>query len=193
MDLVVASAELADGNVLSFKAFPTYPYSLRFSIAFHVLGEVTGEIAYRVRKWEEVIYQSEPTPLHIPQVEGQKMFTHVDSIELVFPSQGSYLLDIIVDGAVLHSLAFSVFDSSNRTDLEREIIYYLKSKRGPRSVKEITRGVYNPKLLNKANVAEVTAKVYFALLRMSEVINMSPTQQGSLAERMDRSRWQLKQ
>ncbi len=193
MDLVVASAEFTDGNVLSFKAFPTYPYSLKFSIAFHVLGEVRGEIAYRVRKWEEVIYQTKPAPLHIPAAEGQKMFTHADSIELVFPSQGSYLLDIIFDEAVLHSLAFSVFDSSKRTDLEREILYYLKAKRGPRSVQEITRGVFNPKLLNKANMPEISAKVYFALLRMSEVINMSPTQQGSLAERMDRSRWRLKE
>ncbi len=193
MELVLASAEFLDGNVLSFKAFPTYPHVLRFSIAFHVAGEIKGEIAYRVRKWEDVIYQTKPMPLHIPEVEGQKMFTHLDSVELVFPSQGSYLLDIIFDEAVIHSLPFSVFDSSKRTDLEREIIYYLKAKRGARSVQEITRGVYNPSILNKANVAEVSGRVYFALLRMKEVVNTNPTEHGSLVEKMNHSRWKLKE
>ncbi len=120
------------------------------------------------------------------------MLTHEDHIELVFPSQGSYLLDILFDGSVLHSLPFSVFDSSKRSELEREIIYYLKRQRKERSVQEITRGVYNPKILNKANMGEISGRVYFALLRMKEVINVKPLEQGTLNEKMKASRWKLK-
>ncbi len=192
MELVVASAELKDGNVLSFNSFPTYPYALSFSITFHMAGDFEGQIAYRVRKWEEVIFQTEPVPLHIREVEGQRLFTHADRIQLSFPSQGSYVLDILVDQSVLHTLEFAVYDSSKRTDLEREIFYYLKGKRGAKSVQEITRGVYNPRLLNKANFAEISGRVYFALLRMKEMTNMDPVQEGSLAEKMNRSRWKLK-
>src|SRR5512146_1626403 len=148
MELVVASAEFKQGNVLSFNAFPSYPYSLEFVITFHIEGEVNGNIAYRVRKREEVIYETEPAPFHVPAMEGQKMFPFADSIQVAFPSQGSYLLDILFDGSLLHSLPFSVFDNRQRTDLEREIIYYLKRQRKERSVQEITRGVYNPKILN---------------------------------------------
>ncbi len=192
MELVVASAELKEGNVLSFNAFPTYPYSLGFVITFHVEGEVSGKIAYRARKREEVIVETEPAPFHVPAREGQKMFTYEDSMQLGFPSQGSYLLDVVFNEAVLHSLPFSVFDNSQRTDLEREILYYLKRQRKERSVQEITRGVYNPKILNKSNMGEVSGKVYFALLRMMEVINLHPVDQGTLQEKMKASRWKLK-
>ena len=192
MELVVASVEFNEGNVLSFNFFPSYPYSLEFVITFHVEGEVNGNIAYRVRKREEVIYETEPAPFHLPAMEGQKMFPFADSIELVFPSQGSYLLDILFNESVLHSLPFSVFDNSQRSDLEREIIYFLKRKRGERSVQEITRGVYNPKILNKANIGEISGKVYFALLRMKEVINLNPLDQGTLQEKLNASRWMLK-
>jgi hypothetical protein len=192
MELVVASAELKGGNVLSFNLFPSYPFPLGFVITFHVEGEVRGNIAYRVRKREAVIHQTEATPFHVPAVEGQKTFSLAGSIEVVFPSQGSYLLDIVFDDGLLHSLPFSVFDNSQRTDLEKEIIYYLERKRGAKSVEDITRGVYNPRILDRANIGEAKGKVYFALLRMKEVVNTNPTDQGSLQEKMNASRWQLK-
>ena len=192
MTLVVASAEFSEGNILSFKAFPTQPYPLSFTISFHVAGEVKGGISYRVRKWEDVIFQAGPLPLTLPKVEGQRLFTHADSLDIVFPGQGSYQLDIYFDEALIYTLPFSVYDSSKRADLEREIIYYLKSKRGARSVQEITRGVFNPRVVNKANMRELSGKVYFALLRMKEVTNIDPGQQGSLQDNMNRSRWQLK-
>ncbi len=192
MELVVASAELKEGNVLSFGTFPSYPYSLSLVITFHVEGEVSGKIAYRARKREEVIYQTEAAPFHVIAMEGRQMFTYADSFQLVFPSQGSYLIDILFDESVLHSLPLSVFDKSKRSELEREIIYYLERKRGERSVQEITRGVYNPKLLNKANMGELSGKVYFALLRMKEVTNLHPLDQGNLEEKMKASRWKLK-
>ncbi len=193
MTLVVASAELSGGNVLSFKVFPTQPYPLGFTITFHVEGEVNGEIGYAVRKWGDVICQTDPIPFHLPYAEGRRLFSHTDHIDVTFPGQGSYALDIFFDGSLVHSLPFSVFDNSRRADIEREIIYYLKAKRGAKSVTEITRGVFNPSLLNKANIREMSAKVYFALLRMKEVTNVNPVQQGSLEDNMDRSRWQLKE
>ncbi len=192
MTLIVAAAEITGGNVLSFNTFPTYPFSLNFVITFHVEGQVAGKIAYRVRKRDDVIHQTVPAPFEAREPEGQKLLTHPDSIQVAFPSQGSYLLDITFDDSLLHSLPFSVFDSSQRTDLEREIVYYLKRKRGPRSVQDITRGVYNPRVLNKANFGEVSGRVYFALLRMKEVLNTDPAQHGTLAEKMQRSRWKLK-
>ncbi len=193
--LVVASGEISGGNILSFKAFPTQPHLLNFVITFHIAGEVKGEISYRVRKWEDVIYQTEPTLFSLPDTESGKQFKHADSIELVFPSQGYYHLDFLFDGALLQSFPFSVFDSSNRADLEREIIYYLKAKakRGAKSVQEITRGVYNPKLLNRANIREFSAKIYFVLLRMKEVANINAEQQGTLEDKMNGSRWKLKE
>ncbi len=193
MALIVASAEFPGGNVLSFKAFPTHAHLLSFTITFHSAGEAKGEIAYRVRKWGDVIRQTDPKPFRVSEAVGQKLITQADSVEVAFPSQGAYVLDILFDGSVVHSLPFSVFDNSQRTDLEREIIYYLKAKRGARSVQEITRGVFNPKILNKANIAEVSAKVYFALLRMKEVTNVHPAQQESLEDGMKHSRWQLRE
>lgn len=192
MTAVIASAQLLDGNVLSFRAFPTLPYLLSFTITFHIEGDMGGEIAYRVRKWDDVIHQTDPIPFRIEDTEGEKLLTYADRIEVAFPSQGSYLLDILVDGSVLYSVRFSVFDNSKRTELEREIIYYLKAKRGARSVQEITKGVFNPKILNKANMGEMSGRVYFALLRMKEVMNLNPQSQGSLEDGMKRSRWQLK-
>src|SRR5512135_3620135 len=103
MTLVVASGEFPEGNVLSFNAFPTYPYLLNFVITFHVEGEVNGKIAYRARKREEVVYETKPAPFHVPAMERRKIFIHADRIELVFPSQGSYLLDVLFDESVLHS------------------------------------------------------------------------------------------
>jgi len=193
MTLVVAWGEFSGGNILSFKAFPTPPHVLNFVITFHIAGEVKGEISYRVRKWEDVIYQTEPIPFSLPDMEGGKQFKHADSIELVFPSQGYYHLDFLFDGDLLYSFPFSVFDGSTRADLEREIVYYLKSERRVRSVEEITRGVFNPKMLNKANIREFSAKVYFVLLRMSQVTNTNPLQQGTLEEKMNGSRWNLKE
>ncbi len=192
MTLVVASAELSGGNVLTFKAFPTHAHMLSFVITFHVAEDVEGQIAYRVRKWGDVIQQTDPVSFHPPNAMSQKLFTHSDSIEVVFPGQGAYLLDILFDGSLLHSIPFSVFDNSQRTDLEREIIYYLKAKHGARSVQEITRGVFNPKILNKANSREASAKIYFALLRMKEVTNIHPAQHESLEDGLKHSRWQLK-
>ena len=192
MELVVASAEFTDGNVLSFKAFPTYQYSLRISVTFHVVSEIEGEIAYRVRKRDDVICQTHPMPFRAQEAEGQRMLTHAGSIGVAFPGEGSYLLDILFNDSVLHSLPLSVFDSSKRSDLEREIVYYLKRKGGARSIQEITRGVFNPRLLNKANMLEFSTKVYYALLRMSEVANTVPLQQGTLEDKMKASRWKLK-
>src|SRR5512142_1779717 len=103
MELVVASAEFKEGNVLSFNTFPTYPYPLSFVITFHVEGEIDGKIAYRTRKREEVICETEPAPFRVPSAEGRKMLTHADLIACVFPSQGSYALDILFDGSLLHS------------------------------------------------------------------------------------------
>ncbi len=193
MTLVVASAEISGGNVLSFNIFPTQPHPLSFTITFHVEGEVNGEIAYAARKWGDVICQTDPMPLQLPYTDGRRQFSHTDHIDVAFPGQGPYVLDIFVDGSLVHSLPFSVFDNSRRADIEREIIYYLKAKRGARSVLEITRGVFNPAMLNKANIREMSGKVYFALLRMKEVTNVKPVQQGSLEDRMDHSRWQLKE
>ncbi len=153
MELVIASVELKDGNVLSFKTFPTPPFLLGFSLTFHVVGDVQAELAYRVRKWENVICQGEHVSIHVQQADDSKLMTRADSLEVVFPSQGNYRLDILSGEALLYSLPFSVFDSSKRSDLERELVYYLREKRGERSVQEITRGVYNPSLLNKANFA----------------------------------------
>ncbi len=192
MELVIASVELKDGNVLSFKNFPTPPFLLGFALTFHVVGDVQAELAYRVRKWENVICQGEPVSIHVQQADDSRLMTRADSLEVVFPSQGNYRLDILSGEALLYSLPFSVFDSSKRSDLEREIVYYLRKKRGERSVQEITRGVYNPSLLNKANFAEMSGKVYFALLRMTEVTNTNPVEYGSLAEKMNGSRWKLK-
>ena len=192
MTLVIASAEISGGSILSFKVFPTQPHLLNFVISFHRAGEFKGEISYRVKKWEDVIYQSEPSPLSLPGDESGEPLKHADSISVVFPSQGNYHLDILIDGALLQSLPFSVFDSSNRTALEKEILYYLKSKRGTKSVEEITRGVFNPRVVNRANFRELSAKVYFALLRMSEVVNTEAAQQGSLEAKLKTSRWKLK-
>ncbi len=192
MELVIASVKLKDGNVLSFKTFPTPPFLLGFSLTFHVVGDVQAELAYRVRKWENVICQSEPVSIHVQEADDPRLMTRTDSLEVVFPSQGNYLLDILSGEALLYSLPFSVFDSTKRSDLEREIVYYLREKRGERSVQDITRGVYNPSLLNKANFAEMSGKVYFALLRMREVTNTNPLEYGTLAEKMNTSRWKLK-
>ncbi len=192
MELVIASAELKEGNVLSFKTFPSPPCLLGFALTFHVVDDVGAQLTYRVRKWQDVIYQSEPVPVDARHAEDRTLYTHSDSIEVVFPSQGNYLLDILSGDALLYSVPFSVFDSSKRSDLEREIIYYLREKRGERSVQDITRGVYNPSLLNKANFAEISGKVYFALLRMREVTNTNPVESGSLAEKMNSSRWKLR-
>jgi hypothetical protein len=193
MTLVVASVEFPGGNVLNFRAFPSPPYVLEFVINFHGAGEVSGEIAYRVRKRDDVIYQTRPRPFSHPGIEGEKLFQHNDRIELAFPSQGAYHLDLLFDGALLHSFAFSVFDNSSRADLEREILFYLRRKRGTRSVLEITRGVFNPSLLNKANIREISGQVYFALLRMSEVTNTNPLPQGTLEDKLNGSRWKLKE
>ncbi len=192
MELVIASVELKEGNVLSFKTFPSPPCLLGFALTFHAVGDVSAELTYRVRKWQDVIYQGEPVPVHPRQAEDQKLSTHADSIEVVFPGQGNYLLDILSGDSLLYSLPLSVFDSTKRSDLEREIIYYLRDKRGERTVQEITRGVYNPTLLNKANFAEISGKVYFALLRMREVVNTNPVDRGSLADKMNSSRWKLR-
>ncbi len=193
MELVVASVEFTDGDVLSFKGFPTCPRSLSFTITFHVEGEIKGKIAYRVRKREEVIHETGPILFDVPEVEGRNVLTHSASIEVAFPSQGSYLLDILFDDSLLHSTPFSVFDRSKRTDLEQEIIYYLNRKHGARTVQEITRGVYNPEILNKANMGEISGRVYFALLRMKEVVNTDSMQDGTLVEKMNRSRWKLRE
>ena len=190
--LVVASGEFSGGNTLSFKGFPTPPHPLGFVITFHIQGEVSGQISYRVRKWDRVIYETEPVPFSVPVTESGKQFKHADGIKVVFPSQGSYQLDVLFDGALLHSLPFSVFDSSHREDLEKEIIYYLRSKRGVKSVQEITRGVFNPRMLNKANMLEFSTRVYFVLLRMKEVANVDASPQGALEDKMNSSRWKLK-
>lgn len=192
MTLVVASGEFLEGNVLSFSAFPTAPYLLNFVITFHVEGQVNGSISYRVRKWEEVISQTEPAPLSLPDPGSLQQLRRADSIWVTFPGQGSYSLDLLFDGALLHSFPFSVFNSSERAPLEREIIYYLKNKRGPRTVQEIARGVYNPSLLTRTNAREFYTKVYFALLRMKEVTNINAVQQGTLEEKMNSSKWKLK-
>ena len=194
MTLVVASGEFPEGNVLSFSAFPTAPYLLNFVITFHVEGEVNGSISYRVRKWEEMISQTEPAPFSLPDPVSLQQLSHADSIWVAFPRQGSYSLDVLFDGALLHSFPFSVFDSSERAPLEREIVYYLKAKakRGPKTVQEITRGIFNPSLLNKTNTREFYAKVYFALLRMKDVVNTNALQQGTLEEKMNSSKWKLK-
>jgi hypothetical protein len=193
--LIVASGEFLEGNVLSFGFFPTPPHSLNFVFTFHIVGEVKGEISYCVRKRDELIYQTEPIPFSIPATENGKLFKHTDSFELTFPSQGNYYLDFLFDGALLYSLSFSVFDSSGRVDLEREIISYLKAKakHKAKSVQEITRGVFNPKLLNRMNIREFTTKVYFALLRMKEVTNTDPTHQGTLEDKMEASHWKLRE
>lgn len=193
MALVVASGEFPGGDILTFKAFPTHPYALGFVITLHVEGEVKGEVSYRVRKREEVIYETEPRAFQLPDEGAWRQIRHADSIQVGFPSQGSYELDFVFDGAVLHSLPFSVFDKSNRTDLEREIIYYLKAKRGPRTVEQITRGVINPRLLNKANIREYYGKIYFALLRMGEVVNVGAQEAVTLEKKMSDSRWQLRE
>jgi hypothetical protein len=193
MTLVVASGEFTAGNVLSFSAFPTAPYLLDFVITFHVEGPVSGEISYRVRKWEEVISQTEPRPFSLPDPASVQQLRHADRIWVAFPGQGSYSLDLLFDGALLHSFPLSVFNSSDRGPLEREIVYYLKAKRGAKTVQEVTRGVYNPKLLNKTNIREFNARVYFALLRMKEVTNVNAVQQGTLEEKMNSSKWKLKE
>jgi hypothetical protein len=79
------------------------------------------------------------------------------------------------------------------TTLEQEILYFLNSRKRAASVEEITRGVYNPKLVNKANLRELSSKVYFALLSMKGVTNTNPLQQGTLEDKMNGSRWTLKQ
>ena len=192
MALVIASGEISGGNVLSFTAFPTAPYLLSFVISFHRTGDIKGEISYRVRKWEEVIHQTEPTSLNFADTEGGRQFKYADSVELVLPSQGSYQLDILVDNALLLSLPFSVFDKSDRSPLEAEIVYYLRAKGGAKAVDDIVRGVFNPDMVNKANIRELSAKVYFALLRMSEVTNIHAEQQGNLEAKLISSRWKLK-
>ena len=189
---VIASGEFSGGNVLSFKTFPTQPHALDFVITFYAAGEVKGQISYRVRKWQDVIYQTQQSPFSLPEAEGGQQFEYADSVELVFPGQGTYYLDVLFDGALLQSFPFSVFDGSNRAALEREILYYLKTKRGPKSVEEITRGVFNPELVSKANLRELSGNVYFALLRMGEVVNVNAAQGGNLEAKLKSSRWKLK-
>jgi hypothetical protein len=82
---------------------------------------------------------------------------------------------------------------SAMTTLEKEIFYYLQSRKRAVSVEEITRGVFNPKVINKANLRELSSKVYFALLSMKGVTNINPLQQGSLEDKMNGSRWMLKE
>jgi hypothetical protein len=189
---VIASSEISGGNVLSFRAFPTRAYTLNFLLTFYGADAVDGQISYRVRKWEDVIYQTQPEPFSLPEAGSETHYNFSDSVDLIFPTQGQYHLDILFDGDLLHTLSFSVFDSGNRSALETEIIFFLKKKRGAQSVEQITRGVYNPKLVNKANFRELSGTVYFALLRMGEVVNVNAAQEDSLEAKLRSSRWKLK-
>jgi hypothetical protein len=76
--------------------------------------------------------------------------------------------------------------------IQNHIIGYLREHRGS-SVEAIVFGVYSAKVVNKANLWRLSAQIDSVLPGTSEAINISPLPKASLEDRINASRWKLKE
>lgn len=96
-------------GTLRFFEFPSPPRTLHLVLSLYLTTEVRGMLSYRLRRWEDELYRSRPAEIHLPDPGSSRQFDYVyDLQDVVFPREGLYLVDVLLDGAVLCSASLSV-------------------------------------------------------------------------------------
>jgi uncharacterized protein DUF6941 len=96
-------------RTLHFFDFPAPAQTLHLVLSFYITAEVTGMLSHRLRRWTDEIYQSRAVEVHFPQPADSKQFDYVyDLLDVVFPRPGVYVVDVLLDGAVLYSVSLSI-------------------------------------------------------------------------------------
>src|SRR5512138_1337950 len=96
-------------GTLRFFAFPTRPQTLHLVLHLSLTGEVRGTLSHRLRRGPDVLERSQPAAVHFPDPGGSREFDHVyDVRDVVFRREGSYAVDVLLDGALLCTAPLSV-------------------------------------------------------------------------------------
>ncbi len=65
--------------------------------------------ARRVSRWTDEIYRSQPVEVHFPDPSGAEQLDHVyNPADLVFPLEGYYLIDLLLDAVVRYTVQLLV-------------------------------------------------------------------------------------
>jgi hypothetical protein len=96
-------------GTLRFFLLPTRPQTLRLVLHPVQTGEVRGMLSHRMQRGTDELWRSQPVPVHFPDPGGTREFDTVYEVRgVVFPREGSYALDVLLDGAVLFSAGLAV-------------------------------------------------------------------------------------
>ncbi len=95
-------------GTLRFFEFPTAPRTLHLVLSLYLTTEVRGMLSYRLSRWMDELYRSEPVEVHFPDPGSPRQFDYVyDLPDVVFPREGYYMIAVILDGAVLYTAPLS--------------------------------------------------------------------------------------
>jgi hypothetical protein len=108
---------VVDGNVrpsdefgtLRFFDFPTPPQTLHLVLNFYITAEVTGMLSHRLRRSTDELSRSRAVEVHFPAPGDSRHFDYVYNLpDVIFPRPGVYVVDVMLDSAVLTSVSLSI-------------------------------------------------------------------------------------
>ncbi len=104
-------------GTLRFLDFPTPPRTLHLVLKLYLTAEVRGMLSYRFRRWMDELYRSQPVEVYFPDPGGDREFDYVyDVPDVIFPREGYYMFDVLLDGAVLHTAPLSAVQIKQPTE-----------------------------------------------------------------------------
>jgi hypothetical protein len=99
-------------DTLSFKEFPAYVEAIYVAIDCQVSEGVEGDIAFRVRLHDQVIREVGRTTFRLHQEGRRRNFSFVATLtDVLFPSPGYYMFDILFGGVLLQCVPLSILQS----------------------------------------------------------------------------------
>jgi hypothetical protein len=111
------SASIQDGTVhpsdpygtLRFFQFPTRPQTLHLVLSLYLTAEARGTLSYRMRRGVDEQYRGQPVEVHFPDPGVARQFDYLYEVrDVVFRREGSYAVDVMLDGHVLYTAELAV-------------------------------------------------------------------------------------
>lgn len=97
-------------GTLRFFGLPTRPQTLHLVLRLVQTGEVRGMLSHRMRRGVDELWRSQPVAVRFDDPGGgPRPFDYVCELrDVVFLREGSYAVDVLLDGTVLFTAELAV-------------------------------------------------------------------------------------